>query len=175
VYREKVKATIRPKEEWIAVPVPDSGIPREVADAARTTIANNKPASSNGERFWELSGGILHCGECGLRMRTNVTRKCGKRYFYYLCRRHHEERDECSNRKCFRADKVEPEVWGLVSGLLQNPEQLRSDLERMIELERDGLRGDPDLEARTWLEKLDEVDRKRSRFQYSEGRRRCQR
>jgi site-specific DNA recombinase len=167
VYREKVKATTRPKEEWIAVPVPDSGIPREVADAARETVASNKATSSNGDRFWELSGGILHCGQCGLRMRTNVTRKCGKRYFYYLCRRHHEEQDECPNRKNFRADKVEPEVWELVSGLLQNPEQLRSDLERMIELERDGLRGDPDREAHTWLEKLAEVDRKRGRFQYS--------
>jgi site-specific DNA recombinase len=29
VYRGKVKTTTRPKEEWIAVPVPNSGIPRE--------------------------------------------------------------------------------------------------------------------------------------------------
>jgi flagellar motility protein MotE (MotC chaperone) len=35
----------------------------------------------------------------------------------------------------------------------------------MIELEREGMRGDPEQETRVWLEKLSEVDRKRSRFQ----------
>lgn len=161
VYREKVKATTRPREEWIAVPVPDSGIPREVVDAAREAIANNKPTSSNGDRFWELSGGIFRCGVCGSRMRTNVTRKATKLYFYYLCRRHHEERDACPNRKVYRADKVEPDVWELVSELLQDPQQVRDDLERMIERERDGLRGDPEREAKAWFEKLSEVDQER--------------
>ena len=35
----------------------------------------------------------------------------------------------------------------------------------MIERERDGLRGDPDREAKTWAEKLADTDRKRARFQ----------
>jgi hypothetical protein len=38
VYRRSVKATPKPKEEWIAVPVPTSGVPREVVDAAREII-----------------------------------------------------------------------------------------------------------------------------------------
>jgi hypothetical protein len=32
-------------------------------------------------------------------------------------------------------------VWELISGIMKNLEQLRADLERMVELERDGLRG----------------------------------
>jgi flagellar motility protein MotE (MotC chaperone) len=56
-------------------------------------------------------------------------------------------------------------VWELVSGILENPEQLRADLERMIEVEREGMRGDPDREAKTWLEKLAEVSRMRSSYQ----------
>jgi septal ring factor EnvC (AmiA/AmiB activator) len=36
----------------------------------------------------------------------------------------------------------------------------------MIERERDGLREDPDQEAKAWADKLAAVDRKRARFQY---------
>jgi transcription elongation factor Elf1 len=107
-----------------------------VVDAARDAIANNRRTSSNGDRFWELSGGILHCSACGLRMKTNVTRKPTKRYYYYYCKKHYEEQDTCPNGKNYRADKLEPAVWELVSKLLQNPEQIRADLEAMIEQER---------------------------------------
>jgi hypothetical protein len=52
-------------------------------------------------------------------------------------------------------------VWGLVSGLLKNPERLRVGLEAMIERERAGMRGDPDREAASWLQTLSEADRER--------------
>src|SRR5215207_9910456 len=86
VYRRSVKAIPKPREEWIAVPVPDSGVPRDLVDAAREVILKNKPNSNSGDRLWELSGGILRCGVCGRRMRTCTTRKKGgRRYFYYAC------------------------------------------------------------------------------------------
>ena len=56
-------------------------------------------------------------------------------------------------------------MWDLVSGLMTNPEQLRADLERMIELERDSLCGDPSRETKAWLEKLAEVYRERRGYQ----------
>jgi hypothetical protein len=40
-YKRRVKITERPEAEWIAVPVPESGIPREWVDGARAAIANN--------------------------------------------------------------------------------------------------------------------------------------
>jgi flagellar motility protein MotE (MotC chaperone) len=98
---------------------------------------------------------------CGSRMRTSVTRKANKHYFYYLCWRHREEQDACPNRKAYRADKVEPDVWELVSELLQDPQRVRDALERMIEREREELRADPEREAKTWLQKLSEVDQER--------------
>jgi hypothetical protein len=52
-------------------------------------------------------------------------------------------------------------VWDLISGLLKDPERLKARLEEMIEQERTGLRGDPDQEAKAWLEKLSEVDQER--------------
>ncbi|HLM77048.1 MAG TPA: recombinase family protein [Rubrobacteraceae bacterium] len=51
VYRKKRKVVEKPRNEWIAVPVPDAGIPRESVDAAREAIANNPRLSSAGHRF----------------------------------------------------------------------------------------------------------------------------
>jgi DNA repair exonuclease SbcCD ATPase subunit len=48
---------------------------------------------------------------------------------------------------------------------LADPEQLRADLDRMIELERRSTRGDPVREQETWLDELTEVERKRARYQ----------
>src|SRR5215210_9305689 len=63
LYRKTAKTTAKSKEEWIAVPVPDPGIPREVVDAAREARKDNKKCSSAGSRFWELSGGVSRCAE----------------------------------------------------------------------------------------------------------------
>lgn len=52
-------------------------------------------------------------------------------------------------------------MWDLISGLLKDPGRLKAGLEEMIEQEGAGLRGDPDQEAKTWLEKLSEVDQER--------------
>ncbi len=55
---------------------------------------------------------------------------------------------------------------GLVSDAMKDPEQLRADLDSMIEQHRSvGRRGDPEREATAWLEKIADVDRKRSAYQ----------
>jgi chromosome segregation ATPase len=56
-------------------------------------------------------------------------------------------------------------VWNYVSEVMKNPEELRADLDRMIELQRRGTRGDPGKDAKLWAEKLVEVDRKRAKYQ----------
>jgi hypothetical protein len=167
IYRKRKKAVDKPRNEWIAVPVPDAGIPRELVDAARAVIKDHRRPSSAGRRFWELSGGILRCGGCGRAMATNSISSCGKSLlFYYRCtKRLLEGKDACSQRKNYRADNVESQVWELVSDLMKDPEQLRDDLERMIEQERKGLHGDPDREAKVWAEKLAEVGQMRSGYQ----------
>jgi site-specific DNA recombinase len=167
VYRSKVVSTLRPRDEWVAVPVPDSGTPTETARAARHIVANNKPCSSNGDRFWELSGGVLRCSECGRRMRTSVTRKKdGKCYFYYSCASRREGNlSSCENRRTHRAERIEPAVWELVSNLLTDSERLRAGLDEMMERERKGSRGDPDREAKVWLERLAEAESMRAGYQ----------
>jgi site-specific DNA recombinase len=72
-YRVASRTTIKPEDEWVAVPVPESGIPREIVDAARMAIKDNRRHSSAGRRFWELSGGIIRCGVCEMACKHGTT------------------------------------------------------------------------------------------------------
>ena len=65
----------------------------------------------------------------------------------------------------YPAADVEYQVWEFVSGLLTDPDQLRADLDAMVEEERQGMLDEPDQEAKPWLSKLAQVESKRSRFQ----------
>jgi len=66
-----------------------------------------------------------------------------------------------------RADVIEAEVWESIRAILSDPERLRDDLDRMIEMKRTAQRGDPRREIDVWLEKLSEADRKRAKFQHA--------
>ena len=55
-------------------------------------------------------------------------------------------------------------MWRFVTHMLKDPEQLRADLERVVEQERRGMHGDPEREAKAWLDKLPEAEGKRSGF-----------
>jgi site-specific DNA recombinase len=173
VYRKRHKRIARPEEEWVYVPVPDSGVPREWVDAARDAIKDNRKCSNAGRRFWELSGGILHCGECGWTMQAhNVLSTANNRLYYYNCKAKYKKGVHyCMASRTHRAEKIEAQVWGEVRGYLEEPERLRADLNRKIELEKRGARGEPEREMKLWAEKLAEADAKRVRFQhaYAEG------
>ena len=67
-YRRRSELETKDQSEWITVPVPDAGVPREVVDAARVAIKDNQRSSNAGRRFWQLSGGVMRCGACGNAM-----------------------------------------------------------------------------------------------------------
>jgi hypothetical protein len=100
-YRRRVQSATKPREEWIAVPIPDAGIPCEVVEAARAVIRNNRAPSKAGHRFWVLSGGIARCGVCGNRMENrSLSAKAEKyHYFYYRCQTHHQHGDDAGSQK----------------------------------------------------------------------------
>ena len=169
-YRYVTKTTEKDKSEWIAVPVPDSGIPREWVDAAREAVRNNKKPSSAGRRYWELSGGVSTCGGCESQMAAETAwasrASAARKYFYYKCPKGRRRGTEaCPNNTSHRAEKVESQIWEFVSDLLKDPKRLREGLEEMIELERDEVQGDPDREAKAWANKLAAAVNKRSRLQ----------
>ncbi|MBD0328108.1 MAG: recombinase family protein, partial [Pyrinomonadaceae bacterium] len=169
-YRKRGKYSIKDRCEWIAVPVPDAGIPQEVVEAARQTVLDYRPTSKVAGRFWELSGAIMRCALCGRAMnpqKTGYTKRSGEKghVLYYRCPRAYGYDGECSHRKNHRADNLEPSVWNLVSDLLSNPGRLRAGLEQMIEEERGRIHGNPERETKVWLDELAEVDHRRSSFQ----------
>jgi site-specific DNA recombinase len=171
IYKRRYSWHHKPAEEWIAVPVPDSGIPRTLVDAAREAIKNNSTPSNAGQRFWELSGGITVCSDCGRKMSSTPKTKIhkGQRYVYryYRCSRNHlHGRAGCTNSKNFKAEDLEQRVWEYVRGLLLQPERLRAGLRRYVEREREQvLRNDPEKEAKVWLEKIVSADRQRTKYQ----------
>src|SRR5829696_10223693 len=162
-YRKTKKSVWLSREQWIAVPVPDSGVPREIVDSARERVKNNRPAAKTGARFWELSGGIWRCASCGRAMSGTRVGSQGKRRFYYRCPNHAASGPKaCPNNKNHPAEKVEAEVWEEVSSLLTEPERLQAGVARMLEDQR---RGNLEREMRLWAKRLADVDAKRSRYQ----------
>src|SRR5215218_449966 len=151
------------RSQWIAVPVPDSGVPWETVDTARERVKNNRRPAKTGARFWELSGGISRCASCGRSMSGTLAGSKNSTRFYYRCPNHATNGWEaCPNGKHHRAERTEAEIWGEISSLLKEPERLRAGVTRMME---DECRYDPQHEMRVWAKRLAEVDAKRSRYQ----------
>jgi site-specific DNA recombinase len=170
-YRKGTRVEDMPREQWIAIPVPDCGLPPELVDVARTARSEYRQAATTGY-FWQLSGGIIRCGGCGHAMSGVHAGNKGKRRPYYRC--HHRARngpETCPNKKQRRAETIEAEVWEKVSGLLKDPERLRIGIERMHEEQRAALRGDPTCELNHWYGELEKVERMRSGYldQQAEG------
>ena len=69
--------------------------------------------------------------------------------------------------KMYQAACMEHQVWEFVSSLLTSPDQLRADLDTMIEEERKGMLSgpEPEQESKPWLNRLAQVEHKRSHFQ----------
>ena len=168
-YKKRSTTTWRPEAEWIAVPVPDSGIPQESIDLAREAIKDNVKYSQNNRRPWVISGGIARCGECGWGMSTHSVWGPKSKHVnhYYRCSKAQVNYayKSCSNTRHHRADRLEPLVWNYVSGVMKDPEGLRADLDRMIELEKRGVRGDPSKDAKLWAKQLADGERKRAKYQ----------
>jgi site-specific DNA recombinase len=164
-FKIRYNYTPRPQEEWLVVPVPDAGVPREVVEAARQSLKDNvRKPSMAAKRFWELSEGILRCRECGHTLRPNTShKKSGKRFHYYSCRSRYNtgpSRD-CSNKKYLRAEQIEEQVWEFVYRLLRDPERIRAGLDRLIEEERTNAGRDPERNAEYWSRKITEAEAER--------------
>lgn len=176
-YKWRYSVQKNPREAWIAIPIPESGIPREIVEAAREMIQHNRPPGSTGRRVWQLPSGSVRCSGCGTRMTQYASAAGGRIYAYYRCARLARlGKGSCPSlegyrsRKNHKAENVELLVWEFVSNLMKDPAQLREDLERMIELEKNGSHGDPEVEAKAWLDKLAEVDQMRRGFQEQAAR-----
>jgi site-specific DNA recombinase len=124
-----------PEAEHIAVPIPDAGVPREQVEEARRRVLANRAHSNGGRRFWELSGGILHC-PCGRRMASHTAKRKAGREFYYVCGLRRSNHGRCEHgTRYHRAGQTEAKVRSLVLGLLARPDEVRRRAEEYVRSE----------------------------------------
>ncbi len=146
------------RDEWVAIPVPDSGIPHEVIDAAREAVSNSYCPRRASKFDYELRG-MVRCACCGLVLNGYSTG--GKRY--YRCQNLRKfGRAKYPDGAARNADKLEREVMRHVDSLLENPEKIRQQLDAAIEAETTR---NPDEDAIGWLRMVEECDRKRAAYQ----------
>lgn len=147
------KGEEKPRSEWIAVPVPDAGVPREHVERARANLKGERaPRADN--RFWELSGYVF-C-KCGCKLVARVTHRSGHSYPYYVCSRY--VRDGCEYGKWTRADNLEHEVYWALRNV--QPQDLKAQIQTLIDGERT-----PEVEIKAAHAILEDVARQRTTFQ----------
>ena len=158
----------KPRSEWIAVPVPDAGIPPETVERARQAVIGNERASSAGRRKWELSGGILRCAECGCALVAHTstdhyeTKKRGRvergRYYYRCATYRRLGREGCPNSRNLTAEKTEGLVWQAVRSAVTEPDRLESAL---AEVSKDKRQEGDTARLERVLARLSEIERRR--------------
>jgi site-specific DNA recombinase len=164
-YRKRTYVKLRPREEWIAVPVP-AHLPKNLVDRARSALENSKGYERKGlTRGWELRG-LVRC-PCGSGMGTQTSRsKGGPSYHYYTCVRRRKRGRLCTcTQKSLAAIDAESTVWGFISDLLQDPRKISAGMETLIGQERATGPQEPVKEARLWQQKIAECVHKRSAYQ----------
>jgi site-specific DNA recombinase len=168
-YKIKRRFVERPRDQWIAVPIPaPPGLERETVERARAQISGNIRPASTGARVWELSGGLLYCGHCGRRMRGHNAQTRGKGgvkrpVFYYVCpRKIHEDFAACEQRY-HRAEALEEYVMDAVSALLSDPTDLLAQIDERMRAE-EGIARDPRREIAALEGRLEDLVAKRGRY-----------
>jgi hypothetical protein len=153
--------------EWIAVPVPDAGIPRQWVEDARAAVKDNARSPDAGRRFWELKS-LLFC-PCGRRLTTFVARRKykSKDYFsyHYVCshqRRHGS--GACEHARYHTAHDVEGRVRRLILDLIRHPEVMMERVREDVGREKERLKN-ATREKVAWVAELAEIERKRDAYE----------
>ncbi|CAA9487393.1 MAG: hypothetical protein AVDCRST_MAG25-3170 [uncultured Rubrobacteraceae bacterium] len=110
-------------------------------DGARGQIKDNRVPSKIDGRYYELSGGVLRCRECGRAMGVFRRRRSDGSYFsYYRCRPSIGA-DACDNRKSHSVEQVEHEAASMFETYASTDTLIRL-YDETVEREngRDGLR-----------------------------------
>jgi len=125
----KTRPRERPREEWIAIPVP-AIIDRDTFERVTHITHENwrlSPRSVGPDSY--LLRGLIKCGHCHVscNCHTSLGRK-GTRTRYYSCRNHDVLRagseDRLCPERCIRADALDEYVFGQVRQALLDPQQL---------------------------------------------------
>jgi len=129
----------RPRTDWIEIPVPAIVTP-DVFYLAEENLEKNKRYSKRGTKEPTLLQGLMACNKCGYAYYRTSTRTSKRKIYYYRCLGSDNFRYEngaICNSKPIRQDYLDEIVWSQVVDLLENPELIRSEIQRRIKMSRD--------------------------------------
>ncbi len=120
----KNEKVLRPKEEWIPIPVPvivDRAMWEYAQQRLRERDFERKKQEDHTKKY--LMSRRCKCGLCnssmhGIFRRTNNTR------LYYVCNSPNTASGQCSKNIYYRAEAVDSIVWSFVQDLMNNPTAL---------------------------------------------------
>jgi site-specific DNA recombinase len=129
------KTVDRPREDWIAIPVP-AIVSTETFSRAAQRLADNKRYASRNSKVPSLLQGLAACSACGYGYYRTSTRTTNKKIYYYRCLGSDDYRYEdgrvCGN-KPVRADYLDTVVWDHITGLLADPALIRAEISQRLE------------------------------------------
>lgn len=135
-YRKVKKSScrMRPREEWISIPVPPI-IDKELFDRAQAQMKKNFDQCVRNRKNDYLLAGHIFC-VCG-RRRTGEGPQHGKHLYYRCSDRvyNHPLPPKCHERGV-NARIADVLVWDKVSGLMSSPELMKAQLKRWLESKR---------------------------------------
>lgn len=111
------KQVPRPREEWIAVPVP-SIIDRNTFDMAQQRLLNNaRTLNMQNTTYQYLLSKRLRCSKCGYVFRGKTVRG----HQYYVCNSQYKKITDC-DMLTYRCDLTDETIWNWIKHQLQHPE-----------------------------------------------------
>lgn len=125
--REFTSSAMRPKEEWIFIPVP-AIIDEETFECAQKKLEKNKKLSPrNNKKYEYLVSGLLRCKNCGYGIYGKPTSNSKYKRLYYRCTGQDGYRWStgriCKGRPV-RTEVIDDLVWDSIKELLKNPKNI---------------------------------------------------
>jgi len=128
------KTVDRPREEWTDIPVP-AIVSKDTFERVAARLADNKRFASRNSTSPSLLQGLAACSACGYGYYRTSTRTTKKKIYYYRCLGSDDYRYEggriCAN-KPVRADYLDTVVWDHITGLLTDPQLIRTEIDNRL-------------------------------------------
>jgi site-specific DNA recombinase len=158
---------LKPREQWIAIPVP-ALVDAETWDRAQAQLAHNAALSfRNNSRHNYLLRCLLTCETCGLAMygitRPATARKPERQY--YECRGKDcilSARTAACPSRSIKAQDIEAAVWDHVAALLAEPERLLAQFDHLAAAAEAGTAREraAELQIRARLDRVARADKR---------------
>ena len=129
---ERVAASLRPEEEWIAIDVP-AIIGEDVWSQAQKLLERARRLWAGTSKAEYLLSGLMVCGHCQMSMSGHNLKEWGKKRRVYTCRRAYQGAPEGACNTKVDAASVEKAVWDRLLSWLQHPDDLRQEVEQGVD------------------------------------------